>query len=140
MPNTNGQINLLTTKIITQIDQVRPRERQRSDSLYEAFFINVRHLLSLACDAKMTCSCNSFPVSLRSNAYSGTRYNLYSGLSYDHTRNAVNGLTEIGLIELAKAGYYDRSSGKGRKTTFQPTPKLCELLAEIDSYWGIGQT
>lgn len=136
MPNTNHQLNLLTAEAIALIDQAFPRQRQRSGSgsVYEAFFINVRHLLSLACDALMSGSCNSFPVSLGSNAYSGTRYNLRSGISYRLTRNAVNGLTEIGLLQQVDNGYYDRSSGKGRKTTFQPTPKLCELLAEIDSF------
>lgn len=70
-------------------------------------------------------------VSLSKSSFStGTRYSaLY--FTYDTFRPALNGLIELGYVEVARKHFHDPRTGIGRVTRIRATSKLIEVLTGV---------
>ena len=124
----------LTKEIISRIEAVESRDRQRSHSAqlsFEHAVATLLHDLWRSIVSKPTSECL---INKRGGYYSEHPRYRDPLLTYKQTMAAYDGLLKLGLIEETHSGYFDPTTLEGNVTRFVARDELIERLGELSGH------
>ena len=124
----------LCTKISQDIDTKEIRSRSRTEQEQIRFNYAVRHQLIELWKKHHTHKDNQSSIQKNKNFYSALQQYRDPYLTYRMAIQAFEGLQKLDLIEVTKNGFYDRIKMEGNLTRYKATPKLSEMLNELDGH------
>ena len=124
----------LCTKISQDIDAKEIRSRSRTEQEQIRFNYAVKHQLIELWKKHHTHKDNQSSIQKNKNFYSALQQNRDPYLTYRMAIQAFEGLQKLDLIEVTKNGFYDHFKMEGNLTRYRATPKLSEMLGELDGH------
>ena len=124
----------LCTKISQDINTKEIRSRSRTEQEQIRFNYAVRHQLIELWKKHHTHKDNQSSIQKNKNFYSALQQYRDPYLTYRMTIQAFEGLQKLDLIEVTKNGFYSRIKMEGNLTRYKATPKLSEMLNELDGH------
>ena len=124
----------LCTKISQDIDTKEIRSRSRTEQEQIRFNYAVRHQLIELWKKHHTHKDNQSSIQKNKNFYSALQQYRDPYLTYRMAIQAFEGLQKLDLIEVTKNGFYSHIKMEGNLTRYKATPKLSEMLNELDGH------
>ena len=124
----------LCTKISQDIDTKEIRSRSRTEQEQIRFNYAVRHQLIELWKKHHTHRDNQSSIQKNKNFYSALQQYRDPYLTYRMAIQTFEGLQKLDLIEVTKNGFYDHVKMEGNLTRYRATPKLSEMLNELDGH------
>ena len=124
----------LCNKISQDIDTKEIRSRSRTEQEQIRFNYAVRHQLIELWKKHHTHKDNHSSIQKNKNFYSALQQYRDPYLTYRMAIQAFEGIQKLDLIEVTKNGFYDRIKMEGNLTRYRATPKLSEMLDELDGH------
>ena len=124
----------LCTKISQDIDAKEIRSRSRTEQEQIRFNYAVRHQLIELWKKHHTHKDNQSSIQKNKNFYSALQQYRDPYLTYQMAIQTFEGLQKLDLIEVTKNGFYDHVKMEGNLTRYRATPKLSEMLNELDGH------
>ena len=124
----------LCNKISQDIDTKEIRSRSRTEQEQIRFNYAVRHQLIELWKKHHTHKDNHSSIQKNKNFYSALQQYRDPYLTYRMAIQAFEGLQKLDLIEVTKNGFYDRIKMESNLTRYRATPKLSEMLNELDGH------
>ena len=124
-------INELIKEIISRIEAVEARDRQRNNSAQLSFEHAVATLLYDLWRSMVSKPTSECLINKRSGYYSENPRYRDPLLTYKQTMAAYDGLLKLGLIEETHSGYFDPTTLEGNVTRFVARDELIERLGEV---------
>ncbi|MDA9171436.1 hypothetical protein N9O69_05090 [Alphaproteobacteria bacterium] len=124
----------LCTKISQDIDAKEIRSRSRTEQEQIRFNYAVRHQLIELWKKHHTHKDNQSSIQKNKNFYSALQQYRDPYLTYRMAIQTFEGLQKLDLIEVTKNGFYDHVKMEGNLTRYKATPKLNEMLNELDGH------
>ncbi|MDA9289024.1 hypothetical protein N9Q07_00850 [Alphaproteobacteria bacterium] len=124
----------LCKKISQDIDAKEIRSRSRTEQEQIRFNYAVRHQLIELWKKHHTHKDNHSSIQKNKNFYSALQQYRDPYLTYRMAIQAFEGLQKLDLIEVTKNGFYDRIKMESNLTRYRATPKLSEMLNELDGH------
>jgi len=124
----------LCTKISQDIDTKEVRSRSRTEQEQIRFNYAVRHQLIELWKKHHTHKNNQSSIQKNKNFYSKLQQYRDPYLTYRMAMQAFEGLQKLDFIEVTKNGHYDHIKMEGNLTRYKATPKLGEMLGELDGH------
>ena len=124
----------LCTKISQDIDTKEIRSRSRTEQEQIRFNYAVKHQLIELWKKHHTHKDNQSSIQKNKNFYSALQQYRDPYLTYRMTIQAFEGLQKLDLIEVTKNGFYSHIKMEGNLTRYKATPKLSEMLNELDGH------
>ena len=124
----------LCTKISQDIDTIEIRSRSRTEQEQLRFNYAVRHQLIELWKKYHTHSDNQSSMQKNKDFYSRLHQYRDAYLTYQMTIQAFEGFQKLDLIEVTKNSFYDCIKMEGNLTRYKATPKLNEMLEELDEH------
>ena len=124
----------LCTKISQDIDAKEIRSRSRTEQEQIRFNYAVRHQLIELWKKHHTHKDNQSSIQKNKNFYSALQQYRDPYLTYRMAIQAFEGLQKLDLIEVTKNGFYSHIKMEGNLTRYRATPKLSEMLGELDGH------
>jgi hypothetical protein len=124
----------LCNKISQDIDTKEIRSRSRTEQEQIRFNYAVRHQLIELWKKHHTHKDNHSSIQKNKNFYSALQQYRDPYLTYRMAIQAFEGIQKLDLIEVTKNGFYDRIKMEGNLTRYRATPKLSEMLGELDGH------
>ena len=124
----------LCTKISQDIDAKEIRSRSRTEQEQIRFNYAVKHQLIELWKKHHTHKDNQSSIQKNKNFYSALQQYRDPYLTYRMAIQAFEGLQKLDLIEVTKNGFYDHFKMEGNLTRYKATPKLSEMLNELDGH------
>ena len=124
----------LCQKICQDIDSIEIRSRSRTEQEQIRFNYAVRHQLIELWKKHHTHKDNHSSIQKNKNFYSALQQYRDPYLTYRMAIQAFEGLQKLDLIEVTKNGFYDRIKMESNLTRYRATPKLSEMLNELDGH------
>ncbi len=124
----------LCTKISQDIDAKEIRSRSRTEQEQIRFNYAVKHQLIELWKKHHTHKDNQSSIQKNKNFYSALQQYRDPYLTYRMAIQAFEGLQKLDLIEVTKNGFYSHIKMEGNLTRYKATPKLSEMLNELDGH------
>ena len=124
----------LCTKISQDIDTKEIRSRSRTEQEQIRFNYAVKHQLIELWKKHHTHKDNQSSIQKNKNFYSALQQYRDPYLTYRMAIQAFEGLQKLDLIEVTKNGFYSHIKMEGNLTRYKATPKLSEMLNELDGH------
>ena len=124
----------LCTKISQDIDAKEIRSRSRTEQEQIRFNYAVRQQLIELWKKHHTHKDNQSSIQKNKNFYSALQQYRDPHLTYRMAIQTFEGLQKLDLIEVTKNGFYDHVKMEGNLTRYKATPKLREMLNELDGH------
>ena len=124
----------LCNKISQDIDTKEIRSRSRTEQEQIRFNYAVRHQLIELWKKHHTHKDNHSSIQKNKNFYSALQQYRDPYLTYRMAIQAFEGIQKLDLIEVTKNGFYDRIKMESNLTRYRATPKLSEMLNELDGH------
>ena len=124
----------LSKRISQEIDSIEIRSRSRSAHEQIRFNYAVKHQLIELWKKHHTHKDNHSSIQKNKNFYSALQQYRDPYLTYRMAIQTFEGLQKLNLIEVTKNGFYDHIKMEGNLTRYRATPKLSEMLNELDGY------
>ena len=124
----------LCTKISQDIDTKEVRSRSRTEQEQIRFNYAVRTQLIELWKKHHTHKDNQSSLQKNKNFYSALKQYRDPYLTYRMAIQTFEGLQKLDLIEVTKNGFYDHIKMEGNLTRYKATPKLSEMLNELDGH------
>ena len=124
----------LCTKISQDIDTKEIRSRSRTEQEQIRFNYAVKHQLIELWKKHHTHKDNQASIQKNKNFYSALQQYRDPYLTYRMAIQTFEGLQKLDLIEVTKNGFYDHVKMEGNLTRYRATPKLSEMLNELDGH------
>jgi len=120
----------LTQDIANTMVQVRSWHEDEQIS----FDYAVKHLLIDLWKKHHTHQDNHSSMQKNKNFYSALKQYRDPQLTHRMSIHAFDGLQKLDLIYITKEGYYDHTKMEGSLTRYKATPRLSEMLQELDGH------
>ena len=124
----------LCNKISQDIDTKEIRSRSRTEQEQIRFNYAVTRQLTELWKKYHTHKDNHSSMQKNKNFYSALEIYRDPYLTYRMAIQAFEGLQKLDLIRVTKKGYYDRIKMEGDLTRYKATPRLMEMLDELDGH------
>ena len=124
----------LCKKLTQDIANTMVQGRSWNEGEQLRFDYAVRHLLIDLWKKHHTHQDNHSSMQKNKNFYSALKQYRDPQLIYRMTIYAFDGLQKLDLIYITKDGYYDRIKMEGSLIRYKATPRLSEMLEELDGH------
>ena len=124
----------LCKKISQDIDAKEIKSRSRTEQEQNRLNYAVTRQLTELWKKDHTHKDNNSSMQKNKNFYSALEIYRDPYLTYRMAIQAFEGLQKADLIRVTKEGYYDRIKMEGDLTRYQATPRLAEMLDELDGH------
>ena len=124
----------LCQKLSQDIDSIEIRSRSRTEQEQIRFNYALRYQLIELWKKHHTHKDNQSSIQKNKNFYSALQQYRDPYLTYRMVIQTFEGLQKLDLIAVTKNGFYDHIKMEGNLTRYRATPKLNEILNELDGH------